>query len=43
MKRASSERGDGLRFASPILRVLGLYPQDWAGTRLDDPDQFGEG
>ncbi len=21
---------------------LGLYPQDWAENRLDDPDQFGE-
>jgi len=22
---------------------LGFYPRDWAGTGLDDPDQFGEG
>ena len=22
---------------------LGLYPCDWAGTGLDDPDQLGEG
>ncbi len=22
---------------------LGLYPRDWAGTGLDDPDQFEEG
>jgi len=22
---------------------LGLYPRDWAGTGLDDPNQFGEG